>query len=373
MRAIATFCFVAALIVALSAAPVQAQGSCNPDSETHVTSSFHTDLGYRWAPFVIHDTAGQWQSDMIGKVNFDNDWTGRNNWENRPSNGLPPYLYFNVVETSTHWFVFYHSFHPRDWNNAFFGTCGPDPDCHENDSENIVVVLQKDGSTYGRFRALITKAHSDFRQYALAGDGVSNGTDDLDNDPERGFTLFTDSSLGITDPRPAIYIESKGHGICDWYDNNGPTCSHPNDKVGTSSNDGIYYYPDRNATPVAPPNPTGGQWYNHKRPYNLISAMDDVWVLRSCYGNSTGYLFGPTFSYSGVSGNGSSLVGKAMDGDTYGDDAATAWWAQTDTSGGQSFTDGEWGFDPAATMDEMLTFTDTWSFTYTYNPYFGIE
>ena len=49
-----------------------------------------------------------------------------------------------------------------------------------------MVMVQKDGSTYGRFRLLETEAHDDFYQYALANDGVSNGTgpdaDDLDND-----------------------------------------------------------------------------------------------------------------------------------------------------------------------------------------------
>ncbi len=368
-------------LMAFSASPARAggddpppppSGSCNPDSESIPTPAFHTDLAYRWAPFFIQDTANKWNADMLGKINFDGNFRSNDNWENLPGAGIAPYIYFNVVDTSTHWFVFYHTFHPRDWNNAFFGTCGPDPDCHENDTENLVLVIGKDGSAYGQFRAMITKAHHEFYQYALAGSGISGGADDLDNDPERGFVLFTDSAVGITDPRPAVYIESKGHAICDWYDNNGPVaCVHPDDKVGTGDNDGIYYYPNRNVTPSVPPNPKGGQWYNHKRAYNLVSLWDDLWVLRSCTGN--GNTYDPTFTYPGVAGNGSSGIGASMDGDTYGDDGATTWWAQSDTSGGQSFESGEWGFDPAATMQQMLTFPDSWSTSYTYNPYFGIQ
>ena len=275
-----------------------------------------------------------------------------------------------MLETSTHWFIFYNTYHPRDWDNVFFGTCGPFSDCHENDTENIFVMIQKDGSTYGRFRLMETEAHTTFYQYALANDGVSNGTgpdaDDLDNDAERGFTLFTDTSVGVNDPRPAIYIESKGHGICDWWDNNGPYCTHPDDMVGSSNNDGVMYYPNETATPVAPPNPSGGQWYNFKYPYNLISTWDDVWVLRSCLGN--GMTFDSPFTYPGVVGNGSPFIGGALDGDDYTADAGTAWWAQNH----DNLAPGDWGMDPARTVLRQLTFAESVDGTYSYNPFFGV-
>lgn len=235
---------------------------CNPDSETYGEPAFYRALAYRWAPIIIQDTASQWNADFMGRIDFDGDFRSNNNWDDLPAAGIAPYVYYDVLETATHWFIQYHTFHPRDWDNAFFGTCGPDPDCHENDTENMLVMVQKDGSTYGRFRVLETRAHNDFYEYALPNDGVSDGTgasaDDLDDDAERGFSLFTDTSVGITDPRPAVYVESKGHGICDWWDNNGPYCTHSDDTV--PGGDGIYYYPDASATPTVPPNPTGGNF-----------------------------------------------------------------------------------------------------------------
>lgn len=346
---------------------------CDPDSESYNQPPFYRSLAYRWAPLIMQDTASHWHADFIGRVDFDNDWRSNNNWNNLPSTGIAPYLYYDVLETATHWYIHYHTFHPRDWNNAFFGACGPDPDCHENDTENLMVMLEKDGSTYGRFRVLQTMAHGNFYQYALANDGVGNGTgpdaDDLDNDPERGFTLFTDTSVGITEPRPAIYIESKGHGICDWWDNNGPHCSHPDDRVGTSGNDGVMYYPDPNVVPSVPPDPSGGQWYDFKSPYNLISVWDDVWVLRSCLGN--GKTFDGILTYPGVSGNGTSGIGKAMDGDDHADDAGTAWWAQSDDS--NNLAAGVWTINPAATVVRQLTFSETVDLSYSYNPYLGIH
>lgn len=346
---------------------------CNPDSESYNEPPFYRSLAYRWAPIIIQDTASKWNADFIGRIDFDNDWRSNNNWDNLPSAGIAPYLYYNVLETATHWFIQYHTFHPRDWDNIFFGTCGPGSDCHENDTENLLVMIQKDGSTYGRFRVLETRAHNDFYQYALASDGVSNGTgasaEDIDNDPERGFTLFTDTSVGVIDPRPAIYIESKGHGMCDWWDNNGPFCTHPDDGVGSGGNDGVMYYPSETATPSVPPNPEGGQWFNFKSPYNLLSLWDDVWVLRSCLGNNM--TFDAPFTYAGVAGNGSAFIGGAMDGDDYASDAATAWWAQSD--GSNNLAPGEWTFDPADTVLRQLTFSESVDLTYQYNPFLGIR
>lgn len=344
---------------------------CNPDSESFNEPPFYRTLAYRWAPIIIQDTASQWNADFMGRIDFDGDWRSNNNWNNLPSAGIAPYVYYDVLETATHWFIQYHTFHPRDWNNAFFGTCGPDPDCHENDTENMLVMVQKDGSTYGRFRMLQTRAHNDFYQYALANDGVGNGVgpdaDDLDNDAERGFTLFTDTSVGLTDPRPAVYVESKGHGICDWWDNNGPFCTHSDDTV--PGGDGVMYYPNATATPSVPPNPEGGLWSNFKSPYNLLSLWDDVWVLRSCIGN--GNTFDGAFTYGGVSGNGSASIGLAMDGDDHADDAATAWWAQSDDS--NNLAPGDWTFDPAVTVTRQLTFAEGVDATYSYNPFFGID
>ena len=344
---------------------------CNPDSESYAEPAFYRSLAYRWAPLVMQDTASKWNADFIGRVDYDNDWRGNNNWDNLPSAGIAPYLYYDVLETSTHWFIGYHTFHPRDWDNVFFGTCAPFSDCHENDTENLLLMIQKDGSTYGRFRMMQTLAHTSFYQYALANDGVSNGTgpdaDDIDNDSDRGFSLFVDSSVGVTDPRPAIYIESKGHGICDWWDNDGPYCTHPDDMVGSSSNDGVMYYPSATAVPTVPANPNGGQWYNFKYPYQLISIWDDVWVLRSCLGN--GKAFDVAFTYPGVSGIGTPSIGGAMDGDDYSADAATAWWAQATGN----LARGDWTMDPASTVLRQLTFAETVDRNYVYNPFFGIR
>ena len=58
--------------------------------------------------------------------------------------------------------------------------------------------------------------------------------------------------------------------------------------------------------------------------------------------------FDTPFTYPGVAGNGSSFIGGAMDGDDYADDAATAWWAQSDDN--NNLAPGDWTIDPAGTV-----------------------
>ena len=127
------------------------------------------------------------------------------------------------------------------------------------------------------------------------------------------------------------------------------------------------YYPNATAVPTVPANPSGGQWYNFKYPYQLISLWDDVWVLRSCLGD--GKTFDGPFTYPGVSGNGSPYIGNAMDGDDYTADAGTAWWAQAHGN----LVPGDWTMDPARTVQRQLTFAETVDANYIYNPFFGIR
>ncbi len=39
-------------------------------------------------------------------MDFDGDWISNNNWENQPSGDLTAYVYYSVMETETHWFLY---------------------------------------------------------------------------------------------------------------------------------------------------------------------------------------------------------------------------------------------------------------------------
>src|SRR5207344_699808 len=84
--------------------------------------------------------------------------------------------YYSVVETSTHWFIVYMFFHPRDWSDSFFEF---DTE-HENDSEGLLVSVQRDGSQYGVLKSIVTVAHKDFFSYVPSGGAWTANSQSID-------------------------------------------------------------------------------------------------------------------------------------------------------------------------------------------------
>ncbi|WP_232533686.1 hypothetical protein [Plantactinospora sp. KBS50] len=98
----------------------------------------HADLALRWAPIHYQDVdvtgahALAGRSDYLTRVDYDGNLVGRDNWDHAGQAGVSfaAHVYYSVVETSTHWYLTYLFFHPRDWvDHPFFETE------HENDAE----------------------------------------------------------------------------------------------------------------------------------------------------------------------------------------------------------------------------------------------
>ena len=124
-----------------------------------------------------------------------------------------------MVETSSHWYITYLFFHPRDWtDHPFFETE------HENDGEGVLLAIERDGSTYGVLRGAVTVAHSDFYSYTPAGSTWSSGRESVDG------TMQLQSSPHDAFSHPVTAQEAKGHGLKAYpqFDING---------------DGLVYYP----------------------------------------------------------------------------------------------------------------------------------
>jgi hypothetical protein len=121
LRRIATAAALAATLVAgILLTPAPANAAVTP-----------AQLAQRWAPIhyqdvdVTGDHALGGKSDYLTKYDFDGDLSGRNNWDNAAATNanFSAYVYYSVVETSTHWYIVYMFFHPRDWvYNPFFET-----------------------------------------------------------------------------------------------------------------------------------------------------------------------------------------------------------------------------------------------------------
>ena len=100
----------------------------------------HLEVARRYAPIVLQEThPRRGREDLPSNFDFDGDLVGRNNWEAFDRFCLVPTVYYALLETETHLFLTYHLFHARDWAPIPLGL----QDTHENDGENLQVVVEK--------------------------------------------------------------------------------------------------------------------------------------------------------------------------------------------------------------------------------------
>ncbi|MEV4276374.1 hypothetical protein [Actinoplanes xinjiangensis] len=292
------------------------------------------DIALRWAPIHYQDvdtTGGHalaGKSDYITRYDFDENLNGRDNWDNAGTN-TDAAVYYSVVETSTHYYLTYLFFHPRDWiDHPFFETE------HENDGEGVLEIVEKDGSEYGSLKGAVTVAHSDFYSYRPSAGGWTGGGESIDG------TLQLQSSPHDAFQHPVTAQERGGHGLKAWpqYDIDG---------------DGVVYYPSLNVS-ESPSNAN-----DRDVRYRLIDIFADggLWAQRTHTGlfASLGTFAGDT---SGGCGSGTFSCGT---------NSANAPWGWDD--GNDVPGRGEIATDPAKLAAAYFTVTGTLSRSYTYNPY----
>lgn len=253
------------------------------------------ELAEHWAPVWYQDThVANYRADYIAKFNYDDDFTGLNNWNNLGAYELIPYVYYWVVETEANWYIGYAVFHPRDWSNVLWA--GE----HENDMEGCLLVVERpvDGVGFGsldRLWALHPVLHVGFVEYASDG----------------RVKFYEDN--GHT---PLLYIVSGGHAI------------HVDDRAwedGFPHGDGVVYYPDKvNADYGLGLGDPRMPMLSDDEPtdevcYGLIDIDDQdegLWGLRDSYGE-----LGPFESFG------------VFNGDDKGRDKANAPWGWDDHDG----------------------------------------
>lgn len=293
----------------------------SPNPST-VEAASDLDLAYRWAPVHFQDTDdSDADADYLTAVDYDGDWNTQNNWENQDDDPtrLKGTVYYSVTETITHWYLVYSFYHPRDWvDYPDFGL-----DSHENDMEGVLVIVRKDGSTYGSLEGMVTVAHLDFYSYTPAGSPLTDGQENIDGTVRMITTDY---------PRPATFQEAKGHGVKAWNGSEFP------------GGDGVVYYPDRYTGEV----PSSGNDRNVK--YRLVDTFEvnGLW----------GHRYDPqTFASWGT-----------FLGDNGKDNAAHTAWAWDDHDDGSVYA-GEMATDPAHLTDVYFDGLGNFSTTYLRNGY----
>lgn len=320
-----TAVLAASLATALTAGVLAAFGAAPASAaSTVVITATDAELAQRWAPVHYQDTdSSDYDADYLSKVEYDGEWDTLNNWEHQDDDlsRLTGHAYYSVVETSTHWFLVYGFYHPRDWTEYDpFGVL-----THENDMEGALLTVRKDGSTYGRFEAMVTVAHSDFYSYVPAGSTFTSGRESIDG------TVPTQAVGGAA--HPVTRQEAKGHGL---YAANGTTFP---------GGDGVIYLP----TGGAPEVPSSGNDRSVAYGLSDIFASGGLWARRN---NAETFASFGTFR-----------------GDNGSDNSANAPWGWDDQNDGSDIQRGLLATDPAYLVSVYFGNRGSFSLTYTRNGY----
>jgi len=291
-------------------------------------------LALHWAPVHYQDVdqtgshALGGHADYITRYDFDGDLNGKNNWDDAGNASYPlsAHAYYSVVETSSHWFIVYMFFHPRDWSDSFFDTE------HENDSEGLLLSVQRDGTPFGVLQSAVTVAHKDFYSYVVPGSRWSANAETID-----GTLQMLDYAGNL---HPVTAQQAKGHGL---------KARPQYDIVG----DGVVYYPSLTTAEV----PSGPD--DRQVSYKLVDIFEagGLWAQR----NNTS-LFATFGSFAGdkTGGCGSGTIGC----DT---NAANAPWGWDDSNDGPAR--GVLATDPAGLVRNYFNVPEGLNGEYTFNPY----
>jgi hypothetical protein len=296
--------------------------------------SFRAQLAQRWAPVHYQDVdqtgshALGGAADYITAYDFDGNIDGRDNWDHagNPAFPLRAVGYYSVVETSSHWFLVYLFFHPRDWTDSFFDTE------HENDAEGVMFAVRRDGSSFGQLQAAVTVAHTDFFSFVPAGGSWTGSAETVD-----GTLQLTNLPDG---GHPVTAQQAKGHGL---------KARPAYDIVG----DGVVYVPSLTTAEV-PSNPD-----DRNVSYQLIDilAPGGMWDQRN---NPSLFASFGSFAGDTTGGCGSGAI-------SCGTNSANAPWGWDDHDDGPAR--GALATDPAGLARNYFTIPEGISTTYTFNPF----
>jgi hypothetical protein len=303
-------------------------GGCGQDAQTATPTApvagepaSYEDLARAYSPIVYHGVATD--QDFITAADFDGDWIGSNNWENQPSGDHSAYIYYSVIESETHWFLFYSLFHPRDYTDD---PCEKSDGCHENDMESIQVLVRKDGTPFGHLQAMQTLAHQDIHLYS-ADDSVEKNA------------LKVESEVKLEDGHPVVYVETYGHGIYGK-------------RIILVPHTVVYRVGEQAETPE--------DLQDKEVAYKLVPIYDTLWQHRDEIG--PGLAFDQPFDYRGKT------LPAAFDGADYGEDRANTPWGYSQATG-ETLLRGDWFLDPAKALLYHASFAGDFSTEYLYNPY----
>ncbi|MEQ1875679.1 MAG: hypothetical protein ABL958_03475 [Bdellovibrionia bacterium] len=321
-------------------------------------TAFENRMYYRLAaehaPMIFQETGHNPKADALTRFDFDGDHKGNNNWQNLSSFPTPAFVYYDVRESKSHYFIMYSFFHPRDY--SYF--CIPWV-CHENDLEGAMLTIEKTEMPMGKLVAIQTLAHD--RIYTHDGIGGIRPT-------EGERTLAADDSIS---KKTALFIEWGGHGVYAW---------DPGLEAKLKENAHTYLYSHEQLQRIAlekytkdwlvydygaqADDPKGAAEGNYK--YELLPLYDELWDRRGEIGQE--HVFAKVYDFKGTRFE-LKEVPAAFSGTRYGSGRARPPWAWADMFA-QGENRGEWFLDPAVYVSKAVRkYQKQISLDYVFNPY----
>jgi hypothetical protein len=354
---------------------------------------------YRFAPVIRHSTRPCWyrsgKKDESFRTNFitDYDYDGDKNCNNNRDHlmkksetgydhDLGATVYYSIVETRTHGFITYHFYHVADRSMYFPNILGLFNLSHENDGENIQLVVRKSES--GDYIELIA-IESHIRTEICApdyfdviplkmGKVINKRVKLVDCDGRSTTCKDLDKTMDVVlwkqylrkYSHPAVYIKSGKHGISTGFS-----------RKRRSSD--IYFYP-----PLSPGSRArhATSWQSRecrRYEYKLKPIRKTLWhmYVHNCYIGNNGVMDG----YFRFSDEKREVVYKRVPRHYHSNHIACVFLGFKSNSGllpfsfdlpGKLIKRGRLFFNPASSYRKYLKIdpgTSNWSEDYVYNPY----
>ena len=278
------------------------------------------------------------------------------------------WVYYSVAETTTHYFVHYAVFHPRDYKGGLAASqalsaviqiglekLGRDPTggladdvalSHENDFEGCLVVAAKRENEPSKavVEYVETMAHNQYLRYRTASSRSGTGTGEM---------------VELDGNHPLLFVEPRGHGIMKY--------------PGPGAPERIrYVFAGRADNPEK-------MERSEDVGYDIVSLLDSFWK-RALDGKGDTFASEsnfPSFAIRSEQTAGRAVevkkiparkLGSSLKGSVGFANKARMPWGWYDVAEKERPA-GEWFFDPASVIARHFGLEDSFSRVYVYHPY----
>lgn len=181
------------------------------------TLKSHEEVATRYAP-VIHQRIKRGPFDLLRRVDFDGDWNTLNNFDNtKKGSDSTAWVYYDVKETKTHYYVTYMFYHSGRKSNSKIRPLR-NLRRHENDTGGCIVVARKNAPRGREVEVVFTTNGSETYTYS----GLERKNDKKTrwrthhghwSGPVRYVDEADHPHVDLDRTHPQIWISGKSHDV----------------------------------------------------------------------------------------------------------------------------------------------------------------